>query len=462
MTRSIAPAASALALIILSSSACGGDAKPAEPAPAVPAPSATTSTPAPPPSAPPPPAPEPKPEPKPEPEPTYEDGAVFEPQDHVPYLVTQVPEQRVLEMESAAPAARALLSAKSGRSAQLFTFTRAADGTFTLRNGESGLLLQTAGTAPGLPAIQGPPDAGAAFHVLAAPGDTFRLINARSRRCLTQVPGVGLEQRTCTPLADPSGASQHFTLAPAKKGVALTTSRVGWESRVSSLEGSWHYSWSAVLQPSRPPGLPFTPMIWGYYGATPTFQSTIEALTQQRQAGLVTELLGLNEPDGADQANVTVARALEAWPALESTGLRLGSPAAVSATNAWMQEFMTAVDAQGLRVDFVTVHWYGGANADALLNTLRTVSQTYGRPVWLTEFAPADWSATPTRPNRYTPADMEAFMRKALPLLDAAPYVERYSWFSFAQSSLPGGPAALFDDDGNLTPLGVVYQKHPF
>jgi hypothetical protein len=386
---------------------------------------------------------------------------VFQPQDHVPYLVALVPEQLVLEMESPAPAARARPSAKSGRASQLFTFTKAADGTFTVRNAESGLLLQTTGTASGQPAIQGAPDPGASFHVLAAPSGTFRLINARSRRCLTQVPS-GLEQRNCAPLADAAAATQRFTLFPAKKGVALTTTRAGWESRVSSLQGSWHYSWGAVLQPTRPPGLPFTPMIWGYYGATPTFQSTIATLTQQRQQGLVTELLGLNEPDGATQANVTVARALEAWPALESTGLRLGSPAAVSPTNAWMQEFMTAVDAQGLRVDFVTVHWYGGANADSLMNVLRNVSQAYGRPVWLTEFAPADWNATATRPNRYTPADIEAFMRKALPLLDAAPFVERYSWFSFAQSSLPGGPAALLDDDGNLTLLGAVYQKYPF
>lgn len=448
---------SALALLVSLTGACSGDPIPGEPTPA-PTPSGTTplEPPAPTPTV----TPKPEPKPEPEPEPTYEDGAAFEPQDHVPYLVAQVPTQLVLEMESPAPASRARPSAKTGRASQLFTFTKAADATFTVRNHESGLLLQTSGTAAGLPAIQGPPDPGAAFHVLAAPGGTFRFVNARSRRCLTQASS-GLEQRNCVPLADAAGATQRFTLFPAKKGVALTTSRVGWESRVSSLQGSWHYSWSAVLQPTRPAGLPFTPMIWGYYGATPAFQSTIATLTQQRQQGLVTELLGLNEPDGAEQANVTVARALEAWPALESTGLRLGSPAAVNATNAWMQEFMTAVDAQGLRVDFVTVHWYGGANADALMTVLRNVSQAYGRPVWLTEFAPADWNATATRPNRYTPADIEAFMRKALPLLDAAPFVERYSWFSFAQSSLPGGPAALFDDEGNLTPLGTVYQKYP-
>jgi hypothetical protein len=364
-------------------------------------------------------------------------------------------------MASDAPAAGTRAVPKSGRSAQLFTFTAAADGTFTIRNGASGLFLQTSGDAAGLPALQGPADPGAAFRVLAAPGDTFRLINARSRRCLTQVPGAGLEQRNCALLADPAAAAQRFTLWPAKKGAAITTKNPGWEAKVSSLEASWHYSWGSVLQPTRPAGLPGAPMIWGYYGATPALQVTLDTLTQQRTMGLVTELLGLNEPDNADQSNVTVARALEVWPAFEATGLRLGSPAAVNATNAWMQEFMTAVDAQGLRVDFVTVHWYGGLNADSLLNVLQNVHAAYGRPVWLTEFAPADWSASPTRPNRYTPADIEAFMRRALPMLDAAPYVERYSWFSFAQSSLPGGPAALFEDDGALTPLGQVYQRYP-
>ncbi len=383
------------------------------------------------------------------------------PQAHVPYLVLQVPERLALEIESTSPASRARAVAKSGRSAQLFTFTAAADGTFTIRNGASGLLLQTSGTASGLPALQGAADPGAAFHVLAAPGDTFRLINARSRRCLTQVPGVGIEQRNCAPLSDPAGASQRFTLWPAKKGAALTTKNAGWEAKVGSLEPSWHYSWGAALEPTRPQGVPFAPMIWGYYGATPTFQATIATLTQLRTQGFVTELLGLNEPDGVHQANLSVASALQAWPALESTGLRLGSPAAVNATNAWMQDFMAAVDAQGLRVDFVTVHWYGGLNPDSLMNVLRSVHALYGRPVWLTEFAPADWAATPERPNRYTPGDIETFMRRALPLLDEATYVERYSWFSFAPSSLPGGPAALFDDDGNLTPLGQLYQRHP-
>ena len=38
-------------------------------------------------------------------------------------------------------------------------------------------------------------------------------------------------------------------------------------------------------------------------------------------------LLGFNEPDLAEQANMTVEKALELWPRLEATGMRLGSPA---------------------------------------------------------------------------------------------------------------------------------------
>ena len=37
-------------------------------------------------------------------------------------------------------------------------------------------------------------------------------------------------------------------------------------------------------------------------------------------------LLGFNEPDQPDQANMTVQQALDLWPHLMATGMRLGSP----------------------------------------------------------------------------------------------------------------------------------------
>jgi len=40
------------------------------------------------------------------------------------------------------------------------------------------------------------------------------------------------------------------------------------------------------------------------------------------------------------------------------------------------------------------------------------------------------------------------------------PYVERFAWFSASQDSPQLGISALFDKDGNLTPLGTIYAGY--
>src|SRR5262249_35947653 len=73
-------------------------------------------------------------------------------------------------------------------------------------------------------------------------------------------------------------------------------------------------------------------------------------------------LLGFNEPDHPQQANMTVQQALELWPHLTATGMRVGSPATAadpSLSGSWLEKFMDGAKARGYRVDFVCVHWYG-------------------------------------------------------------------------------------------------------
>jgi hypothetical protein len=184
-------------------------------------------------------------------------------------------------------------------------------------------------------------------------------------------------------------------------------------------------------------------------------------LTELRNQGALTHLLGFNEPDSKEQANLGVDAAVAAWPFLEATALRLGSPAAVHADGPWMRDFMGKVSAAQGRVDFVTAHWYGGVDADGLIAWLTKIHQQHGKPVWLTEFAPADWSASATNPNRYSRAQVESFMKAVLPKLDALPFLERYAWFSFGTDRAPGGSSALFENDGTRTAAGEVYRNHP-
>ena len=63
------------------------------------------------------------------------------------------------------------------------------------------------------------------------------------------------------------------------------------------------------------------------------------------------------------------------------------------------------------------------------------------RPVWLTEFNCGDGAAPQPLANQ-SAANHMRFLRAALPLLEAAPFVHRYSWFQSWQRHTPWHPGA--------------------
>lgn len=241
-----------------------------------------------------------------------------------------------------------------------------------------------------------------------------------------------------------------------KKGVCKTTKTEGWEAIVQKLNSSWHYSWGWELKDEEPEGVEFVPMIWG---RSSKLDERIAYLKDLKREGKVPYLLGFNEPDGAKQSDMTVDEAIALWPKLESVGVPLGSPAVVNAENEWLAEFMEKADQKGLRVDFITVHYYGGTSVTGFLNKLKRIYDRYQKPLWITEFAVADWSASTVAANRYTPEQVLTYMQALLPKLEEAPYIERYSWFSFDMDRPEGWPSALYDPEGNLTPLGEYYAQ---
>ncbi len=241
-----------------------------------------------------------------------------------------------------------------------------------------------------------------------------------------------------------------------KKGFGKTIRGSNWSFMVSDLKVHWHYSWGSTLSEYEPVNVDFVPMIWGYNGID---QEKVAELKTLKDEGKLRYLLGFNEPDKTDQANMTVAQAIEKWPLLEEVGVPLGSPAPANPTGDWLQEFMQRAENEGLRVDFVCVHWYGGINAQAFLNRLQEIYDLYNKPIWITEFAPADWDATTPAENRHSTAEVLNFMETVLPELEELSYVDRYAWFSFSQNSAAGTSSALFDAAGNLTELGAYYAN---
>jgi Glycosyl hydrolase catalytic core len=175
----------------------------------------------------------------------------------------------------------------------------------------------------------------------------------------------------------------------------------------------------------------------------------------------IKRILGFNEPDQENQSNVSVKTALTEWSKLEETGLPLVSPSAAKPLGTWMEKFMTKIEEECRRVDWIGVHWYGPAMFSTFTTQMRKIRAKFGgRPLLLTEFAVADHQSEERGFHRYNHSEVLEFMKEALPWLEEQDWIAGYAWFSFKQSKIKGSSSALFeDDDGQLTALGRFYAS---
>ena len=248
------------------------------------------------------------------------------------------------------------------------------------------------------------------------------------------------------------------SLRPSKKGLCLASRKRSPQEVARFLEAvgaRWIYNWNFIPPEILPAGVQYIPMI--YKGSSASTSSLTRVKSKAKVYGY-RELLGFNEPDAKTQGNTTVEQALDAWPKLQATGLRLGSPGCVHPDNEWMTAFMKGVDERGLRVDFICVHSYGGPGAKSLVKRLEKVHALYKRPIWITEFAVADWEAKSPQQNRHKPEKVAEFVTELLPKLEAMDIVERYAWFHGGVSGGPLATSQLFNPDGSLTVVGKAYQ----
>ncbi len=288
-----------------------------------------------------------------------------------------------------------------------------------------------------------------------------RLINSGSGKCLDS-DGARLRIWTCH-----GGGNQQWVLpggtpvpttaptaAPvaAKKGVS-TWQFPGLSGAVQDVGAKWYYNWG-TNNDSMPANAEFVPMIWDENVVTAANLAKVK--TEGRT------LLGFNEPDLAGQAEMTVEQALDLWPQLQATGMRLGSPAVAFGGNTaggWLDRFMTGARQRGLRVDFITLHWYGSdfssAAAGQFMGYVQAVHDRYQLPIWVTEYGLMNFSGTPRFPS--TP-QITSFITETTRRLEAASYVERYAWFSLPAvgDSVDYG---LYRDATTPTDAGQAYRS---
>lgn len=277
-----------------------------------------------------------------------------------------------------------------------------------------------------------------------------------NRRHFIALSSTCLVPIACKPQA--SVTLQESAVPIGKKGLCLAPKNRSSQEvadYLSTTASHWIYNWNTAPPEILPAGVAYTPMI---YQVGKNLEQHLARVKSDRERLSYRELLGYNEPDAKSQGNTTVEDALHAWPLLEATGLRLGSPATVHPDNEWMMAFMSGVEQRGLRVDFICMHSYGGPGADSLIRKIEKTHELYQRPVWITEFAVADWKAKTAEQNRFTPEKVAEFVAQILPRLEAMEILERYAWFTGGVSSGPLASSQLFHADGSLTVVGEAYR----
>ena len=270
----------------------------------------------------------------------------------------------------------------------------------------------------------------------------------------------------------------------AKRGIAydLQTS-----ADLSALKSgvSWWYNWGAGTNApagySSTYGMDYVPMSWN--GNNIAIGGTVDTyLTAHPECKY---LLVINEPNLADQSNLSLAQAVSMWPQIETLaqkhGVKIVGPAmnwgTVNTTAnpanpiTWLDGFFSLFQSTYGRqpqVDAIAFHWYDyglvGGGTGFLDDP--TKLPKYGKKIWVTEFA--NWHATVDGAQIDTVAKQKAQMQQWVSWMETHDLVERYSWFTGRQ---PNNPCfvSIFQNynlgaaqgDGVLGELGQYYVSLP-
>lgn len=242
-----------------------------------------------------------------------------------------------------------------------------------------------------------------------------------------QGPANAAAEEAASPTDKPTRpAPQKAAGAPSKRGIAYNEASLVNAILEQGASASWAYNWDSVDN-GITSSLEFVPMLWSDRGDhTSRWAANVENMLDNGS----THILSFNEPDHAEQANMSPQAAAAAhakYLGPYADRARIGSPAVTNSGNPgqgikWLEPFMSACASEdGCHVDFCVAHWYADHNAEgSLRGHLEDVRSICGdRPVWLTEFAPEGGSE----------GDYVRWIEREIGPLDELDWVERYAYF---------------------------------
>ncbi len=242
------------------------------------------------------------------------------------------------------------------------------------------------------------------------------------------------------------------TFFVSKKGMGLDS-----KAKMDDMNISWYYNWSLTPHMNMNKNIQFVPMIYGVYSGAS--QWLLE------NGKLYPYILGFNEPDREDQANLLVNQAVSFQKYFTNTNSIIGAPAVSydPSVNQWFIEYAQKINMND--IDFIPVHvyydWAGEGMAQSFLKVIDDTYKKYKKPIWVTEYGIANqWLYGSQSQSEEMEQQLQQFMKETIEGLEKRAYVERYTWFSFGTDDINGGKTALYNQKtGQLTQLGKLYKQ---
>lgn len=231
---------------------------------------------------------------------------------------------------------------------------------------------------------------------------------------------------------------------------------------------AWWYNWGTTPETDQNTtweSPEYVPMMWSQYSSGSKMRDYLDDHPE------VKYILGWNEPNFGEQANMTPAQAAANWHLVESIAddydLKIVGPAVnyspgnvdIPGTDddadPWLYLDAFFEECSDCRVDFIAVHCYMGGADD--VKWFISEFERYGKPIWVTEWAA--WESW--NPQNYN--DQMNYLASTTRWMEDNPMIYRYSWYIGRQFSKWNYPYIdIYDvDPGTFTPLGWLYAAIP-
>ncbi|KAJ7761874.1 glycosyl hydrolase catalytic core-domain-containing protein [Mycena maculata] len=300
-----------------------------------------------------------------------------------------------------------------------------------------------------------PPSSSLSSSAAASSSSTTSSSSTHTTTSTTETHTTTSTKKAATTTSTASSSGSTIKSVQAASGFTPNGIKAGTSSgdAYSSLEAhiGWWYDWTPDPAWNGSP-IP-VPMLWGGGTADSTDAARLAAFAKITDAPQY--MLAFEEPDcpsGEGSAGMSVSEGVQVWEQyiapFQAKGTKLGSPSMCKqAAETWLQQFSEQISTPW---DFTNIHVNKNSMAGVELDLAHYA--TYGKPIWISEFACVDDS------TGFVPCtdqdEINTFINDIVALFESDSRVAAYA---YSNGEGLGSVWPMTTSSGSLTPSGQTY-----